>query len=305
MARGLPWPVAGRIGAVAAAYAIEVRGCQEHRLHACRSSSPGTGLRSGARTRSARPCAERGLPWVEAGDAGYAPGREISGRPARFRRSTSAARAACPSRAFVTAGASPRTASARGASLQAQNRSLGPEALPSPQHRCFPRVPPSPPTASARGASLQAQNRSPSPEALPSSPHRCFPNAPAASRDPQAPRVPCNHAGDARRCHTCRSETGQEPRATGRTLAGAHAHDSSTEFPTLPGGTVSADGRGAPRAPGGAQARCTRGAFLIRSHRPTPAGTTGISAFKSSSVKTMPAPRKKSRPASTRLSSWL
>ncbi len=31
MARGLPWPVAGRIGAVAAAYAIEVRGCQEHR----------------------------------------------------------------------------------------------------------------------------------------------------------------------------------------------------------------------------------------------------------------------------------
>jgi adenosine kinase len=32
MARKLPWPVAGRIGAVAAAYAIEVRGCQEHRF---------------------------------------------------------------------------------------------------------------------------------------------------------------------------------------------------------------------------------------------------------------------------------
>jgi adenosine kinase len=31
MARGLPWPIAGRIGAVAAAYAIEVRGCQQHR----------------------------------------------------------------------------------------------------------------------------------------------------------------------------------------------------------------------------------------------------------------------------------
>ena len=40
-------------------------------------------------------------------------------------------------------------------------------------------------------------------------------------------------------------------------------------------------------------------------HRPTPDGTTGISAFRSSSVKTIPAPRKKSRPASTRLSSWL
>jgi adenosine kinase len=32
MARKLPWQVAGRIGAVAAAYAIEVRGCQEHRF---------------------------------------------------------------------------------------------------------------------------------------------------------------------------------------------------------------------------------------------------------------------------------
>jgi len=32
MARGLPWPMAGRIGSVAATYAIEVRGCQEHRF---------------------------------------------------------------------------------------------------------------------------------------------------------------------------------------------------------------------------------------------------------------------------------
>jgi adenosine kinase len=32
MARKLPWPVVGGIGAVAAAYAIEVRGCQEHQF---------------------------------------------------------------------------------------------------------------------------------------------------------------------------------------------------------------------------------------------------------------------------------
>ena len=32
VARRLPWPVAGRIGAVTAAYAIEERGCQEHRF---------------------------------------------------------------------------------------------------------------------------------------------------------------------------------------------------------------------------------------------------------------------------------
>ena len=31
MARNLPWALAGRVAAVAAAYAIEVRGCQEHR----------------------------------------------------------------------------------------------------------------------------------------------------------------------------------------------------------------------------------------------------------------------------------
>jgi adenosine kinase len=32
MSRKLPWPLAGRMGAVAAAYAIEGRGCQEHRF---------------------------------------------------------------------------------------------------------------------------------------------------------------------------------------------------------------------------------------------------------------------------------
>ena len=31
ISRKLPWPLAGRMAAVAAAYAIEVRGCQEHR----------------------------------------------------------------------------------------------------------------------------------------------------------------------------------------------------------------------------------------------------------------------------------